>query len=147
MTKNATIEIRIGSIELTCNGDVDAAQLESVLQTLRRELPDLMRNGAGESTGMTAAQLLASSSARTFGDKAGVAAWWLEHYRGRREWRSGDIVDVLREAGEAVPANITDALNQKLRKGLFEVDDRRWKLSGEGRGWVKFHLLSSEDGE
>ena len=143
MTENATIEIRWGGIELTCG----ATQLESVLQTLRRELSDLIPNGAPEPPTVTAAALLASSAARTFGEKAGVAAWWLEHHQGRREWRSGDIVDVLREAGEAVPANITDALNQKLRKGLFEVEDRRWKLTGEGRGWVRFHLLPNEDGE
>ena len=96
---------------------------------------------SGAPQGPTAAELLGRSGARTFGEKAGVVAYWLEEHGGRNEWRSGDIVDVLKGAGEAVPANITDALNQKLRKGLFEVTDRRWRLTGEGRGWVKYSLL------
>jgi len=32
-----------------------------------------------------------------------------------------------------------------LKKGLFEVEDRRWKLTGEGRGWVKWKLLGGAE--
>ena len=131
----STVTIRIGGLELTCEPD----QVSQVLRGVKQELPDLM---AGESSeGPSARQLLDRSQARTFGEKAGVLAYWLETHRGRRDWRSGDIVDALRDCGESTPANITDALNQKLKKGLFEVEDRRWKLTGEGRGWVKYRLL------
>ena len=58
-----------------------------------------------------------------------------------------DIVDALTEAGEELPKNITDTLNQKRDKDLFEVNDRRWKLTDEGRGWVKYALLSKADVE
>ena len=85
--------------------------------------------------------LLAASSAKTYGDKAGVIAYWLEEHQGRPDWRTGDVLDAFEQAGESAPANLTDALNQKAKKGLFEVQDRRWKLTGEGRGWVKYSLL------
>src|SRR5690606_7672208 len=125
MPTGSEIEIRIGALTVTCRGEVDPEQLETVLQSLKHGLPELVRAAPERST-PTPAELLASSCAKTFGDKAGIAALWLEEHGGRQEWRSGDIVDVLREAGEAVPANITDTLNQKRDKGLFEVRDRRW---------------------
>ena len=144
MSEKSTIQIKIGAVEVTCQGGIDPDHLEDVLRGLKAQLPDLMQVAATAHT-TTAAELLASSQARTFGEKAGVIAWWLEEVRGRRDWRSGDVLDILREIGETMPANITDALNQKLKKGLFEVHDRRWKLTGEGRGWVKYRLLDHRD--
>jgi hypothetical protein len=138
------IGIRIGPVELTCRGDVDQEQLDGVLRSLRRQLPELMVQGEAPAV-PTARELLARSSARTHGDKAGVIAYWLETYGGRREWRSADIVDALSEAGEELPKNITDTLNQKRDKNLFDVRDRRWKLTDEGRGWVKYALLAKSD--
>ena len=140
------IEIRIGTVELTCRGDVDQDQLDGVLKSLRRQLPELMVEGESSAV-PTPRELLARSSAKTHGDKAGVIAFWLESHRGRTEWRSGDIVDALEEAGEEVPKNITDTLNQKRDKNLFDVHDRRWKLTDEGRGWVKYALLDKVDVE
>ena len=141
----ASIQIKIGALELTCHGPLDRDLLDGVLESLRSQLPELMAAGDKPGEYPSAAELLAQSDATTFGEKAGVAAWWLEEYRGRPSWRSGDIVDVLREAEEQVPANITDALNQKAKKGLFEVRDRRWRLTGEGRGWVKYRLLNLDE--
>ena len=138
MSNNTTIQVRLGSVEVTCN---DVEQFESVLRSIKAQLPELVRM-APTDDGPAIADVLAQSQARTFGEKAGVIAYWLEHHRGRTDWRSGDVLDALRDAGEATPANITDALNQKLKKGLFEVSDRRWKLTGEGRGWVKYRLLN-----
>jgi len=138
------IEIKIGPVAMTCRGDVDAAQLDGVLRALRRQLPELMATAAAPDA-PTSAELLARSSARTHGDKAGVVAYWLEAHGGRSEWRSGDVVDALAEAGEEPPKNITDTLNQKRDKGLFEVQDRRWRLTDEGRGWVKYGLLARAD--
>ncbi|MCA8978371.1 MAG: hypothetical protein KDC98_26820 [Planctomycetes bacterium] len=140
------IAIRIGAVELTCRGEVDQDQLDGILRSLRRQLPDLMAGGEAQAV-PTPRELLARSSARTHGDKAGVIAWWLEHHCGRSEWRSGDIVDALGDAGEELPKNITDTLNQKRDKNLFEVHDRRWKLTDEGRGWVKYALLDRSDVE
>lgn len=140
------IEIRIGPVELTCRGDVDAEQLEGVLRSLRRQLPELMAQDEPRELS-TPRELLARSSAKTHGDKAGVIAYWLETHCGRTEWRSGDIVDALGEAGEELPKNITDTLNQKRDKNLFDVHDRRWKLTDEGRGWVKYALLDKGDVE
>ena len=138
------IEIKIGSVALTCRGDVDAAQLDGVLQSLRRSLPELVgKDGAASVPGVE--DLLRRSSAKTHADKAGVVAYWLEAHCGRTEWRSGDIVDALSTVGEEAPRNITDTLNQKRDKGLFEVHDRRWKLTDEGRGWVKYALLDKGD--
>ena len=138
------IEIRIGSVALTCRGDVDQEQLDGVLQSLRRSLPELVRQD-GEAAAPGVAELLQRSSAKTHADKAGVVAHWLEAHCGRTEWRSGDIVDALASAGEEAPKNITDTLNQKRDKGLFAVHDRRWKLTDEGRGWVKYALLDRGD--
>lgn len=138
------IEIRIGPVGLTCRGDVDPEQLDSVLRSLRRQLPELMA-AQKIPDGPTAKELLARSSAKTHGDKAGIVAYWLETHCGRTEWRSADIVDALVEAGEELPKNITDTLNQKRDKNLFEVHDRRWKLTDEGRGWVKYALLDRGD--
>ena len=140
------IEIKIGPVELTCRGDVDTEQLDSVLSSLRRQLPELMANEERRDV-PTPRELLARSSAKTHGDKAGVIAWWLETHRGRTEWRSSDIVDALVEAGEEAPKTITDTLNQKKDKNLFDVHDRRWKLTDEGRGWVKYALLDKGDVE
>lgn len=138
------IEIRVGPVQLTCRGEVDQEQLEGVLRSLRRQLPELMAQGARPDV-PTPRELLARSSAKTHGDKAGVIAYWLETHCGRTEWRSSDIVDALTEAGEEVPKNITDTLNQKRDKNLFDVHDRRWKLTDEGRGWVKYALLEKGD--
>ena len=138
------IEIKIGPVALTCRGDVDAAQLDGVLQSLRRSLPELVgKDGAASVPGVE--DLLRRSSAKTHADKAGVVAYWLEAHCGRTEWRSGDIVDALAAVGEDAPRNITDTLNQKRDKGLFVVHDRRWKLTDEGRGWVKYALLDKGD--
>ena len=138
------IEIKIGTVELTCRGDVDPDQLDGVLRSLRRSLPELMAEPeASSAPGLE--ELLRRSSAKTHADKAGVVAYWLEAHCGRTEWRSGDIVDALGEAGEDPPKNITDTLNQKRDKGLFAVHDRRWKLTDEGRGWVKYALLDRGD--
>ena len=82
------IEIRIGPVELTCRGGVDQEQLDGVLRSLRRQLPELMAQGEQPEV-PTARELLSRSSARTHGDKAGVVAYWLETFGGRREWRSG----------------------------------------------------------
>ena len=146
MTSSGEIEIRIGAVEVKCRGDVDAEQLDDVLGCLRRQLPELMSEQQPTAQ-PTARELLERSSARTHGDKAGVIAYWLETWRGRSEWRSGDIADALTEAGEEVPKNITDTLNQKRDKNLFDVHDRRWRLTDEGRGWVKYALLAKSDVE
>jgi hypothetical protein len=143
---SSEIQIRIGPVELTCRGEVDQEQLDGVLRSLRRQLPELMARGATP-TVPTPRDLLARSSAKTHGDKAGVVAYWLETSCGRTEWRSSDIVDALSEAGEDLPRNITDTLNQKRDKNLFDVHDRRWKLTDEGRGWVKYALLAKSDVE
>ncbi|MFK7739967.1 MAG: hypothetical protein AB8H80_06550 [Planctomycetota bacterium] len=138
------IQIRIGTVELVCRGDVDQEQLDSVLRSLRRELPELM--APSDQPDVTSVRdLLSRSSAKTHGDKAGVVAYWLETACGRTEWRSGDILDALTEADEELPKNITDTLNQKRDKNLFDVHDRRWKLTDEGRGWVKYALLDKGD--
>ena len=144
MTSNREIEIKIGAVALTCRGDVDTEQLDGVLRSLRRQLPELMAQGE-PADAPSPGELLERSSAKTHGDKAGVLAWWLETHSGRSEWRSSDIVDALVEAGEEAPKNITDVLNQKRDKGLFDVRDRRWKLTDEGRGWVKYGLLDKAD--
>ena len=39
---SSEIEIKIGPVELTCRGDVDPDQLDGVLRSLRRSLPELM---------------------------------------------------------------------------------------------------------
>ncbi|MCK5942030.1 MAG: hypothetical protein KAI24_08690 [Planctomycetes bacterium] len=140
------IEIKIGAVALTCRGELAAEQLDSVLRSLRRELPELMAQEQRQD-GPSVGELLQRSSAKTHADKAGVVAFWLESHCGRSEWRSSDITDALAEAGEELPKNITDALNQKRDKGLFEVHDRRWKLTDEGRGWVKYGLLDKADHE
>ncbi|MCR9245086.1 MAG: hypothetical protein NXI31_08635 [bacterium] len=125
MATTPEIEIRIGPVEVTCRGDVDREQLDGVLQSLRSQLPELMapRDAADQPSPR---ELLARSSAKTHGDKAGVIAFWLETHCGRSEWRSSDIVDALSEAGEELPKNITDTLNQKRDKNLLEVHDRRF---------------------
>ena len=139
------IEIKIGPVALTCRGDVNAAQLDGVLQSLRRSLPELVSPDGVVGSAPGVQELLRRSSAKTHADKAGVVAYWLEAHCGRTEWRSGDIVDALAAVGEDAPRNITDTLNQKRDKGLFVVHDRRWKLTDEGRGWVKYALLDKGD--
>jgi len=151
MSKNV-IEIKIGDVEVRCSSEGNDAEstLEGVLRALKRHVPEqLASNGSESGNGREAPpspeHLLRMSSASTFGEKAGIVAFWLQHHGGRSRWRSGEIVEVLRDAGEAVPTNITDALNQKLKKGLFEVKDRMWCLTGEGIGWVRYSLLTPED--
>ena len=140
----STLEIRIGEVEVRLSGEEAGLpeQLDAVLSTLRRHLPERLL-GEPDPTAVeppSAAELLARSNAQTFGDKAGVIAYWLQRHGGRARWRSGEIVEVLKEAGEATPTNITDALNYKVRKGLFEVKDRMWELTERGVGWVEYGL-------
>ena len=138
MSDATTIRIQ-GGIELEVPIGASDAHVRTILRALRAELPGLLGENAEARPEL--GELLERGHARSFGDRAGIVAFWLETHCGRSDWRSGDIVDALRDAGEEVPKNITDALNQKRDKGLFEVEDRRWKLSGEGRGWVKYSLL------
>ena len=138
-----TIEIKIGVLELRCRGEGDwpQQQLGFVIETIRDRLPELLPGVVEPEEELpTAVELLARSSARTFGEKAGVIAYWLQKYGGRSRWRSGEIVEVLRDMDEAAPTNITDALNQKLKKELFSVKDRMWQLTERGIGWVEFGL-------
>jgi len=145
------IELKIGDLELRCRGadDWPQTQLEQALLTVKRCLPEAVVAGEPQQASKRqvprAEELLEISSARTFGDKAGVVAFWLQTHGGRSRWRSGEIVDVLREAGEAVPSNITDALNHKRQKGLFETKDRMWWLTDQGVGWVRYALLNEKD--
>lgn len=137
------MRIKVGPVEVTCGEDISAESLANVLEAVRQRLGDLIAADPAEPISL--ARMLRESHAQTFGEKAGVVAYWLEESQGRPDWRSGDVVQALEDASETVPANITDALNQKLKKGLFEVRDRRWKLTGEGRGWVKYSLLNHRD--
>ena len=89
MSELSTIKIKIGAVELTCRGPVDREQLEEVLSSIKTQLPELVSPQSGAPQGPTAAELLGRSGARTFGEKAGVVAYWLEEHGGRNEWRSG----------------------------------------------------------
>lgn len=143
MSTTSEIRIRVGEVEVSCPDDVDPARLEAVFRSIAVAFPKAVLPDAAEAEVEvpTIRDFLRGSSAKTHGEKAGVVAYWLEEHQKRSEWRTGDILDALEEAGEPQPANLTDALNQKAKKGLFEVNDRRWKLTGEGRGWVKYSLL------
>lgn len=140
------IRITIGGVEVACPPDVEPERLTAVLRSLREALPEsLVREGEAASRDEpTLRDFLARSHAKTFGDKACVIAFWLEKYGGRSDWRTGDVLDAFDEAGEAPPANLTDALTQKAKKGVVVVEDRRWKLTDEGRGWVRLSLLPNE---
>lgn len=146
MSTTSEIRIRIGDVEVACPEGVDPKHLEGVLRSIGDALPAvILGRGGNADEPPTLRELLESSSAKTYGDKAGVIAYWLEVHQKRPDWRTGDVLDAFEEAGEAQPANLTDALSQKAKKGLFEVADRRWKLTGEGRGWVKYSLLPREN--
>ena len=147
MSENAVVEIKIGSVEVRFSGPVPRERIDDVLQSVRAQLPELLREDTPAGRAIGLGPLLDGSDARTFGEKAGVVAYWLEETKGRANWRSADIVDALREIGEDVPKNITDALNQKLKKNLFEVHDRRWCLSEDGRAWVRWRLLGRDASE
>ncbi len=140
MSSATEFRIKIGEVEVECPSDVDPERLEAILRSIHAALPRALAPTA-QSSDTSLADLLAASSAKTYGDKAGVIAYWLEEHEKRSDWRTGDVLDAFERVGESPPANLTDALNQKAKKGLFEVQDRRWKLTGEGRGWVKYSLL------
>ncbi|MCB9917463.1 MAG: hypothetical protein H6832_03580 [Planctomycetes bacterium] len=140
MNATAEIRIKIGEVEVSCPPDVEPERLEAVLRSIGAAFPRALAPTV-QKRDTSLEDLLAASSAKTYGDKAGVIAYWLEEHQGRPDWRTGDVLDAFEQAGESPPANLTDALNQKAKKGLFEVQDRRWKLTGEGRGWVKYSLL------
>lgn len=143
-----SIRITVGGVELECPPDVDPEHLTAVLRSVREALPAELLHAAASEPGArepSLADFVAHSHAKTFGDKACVIAFWLESYGGRADWRTGDILAAFDEAGETRPVNLTDALNQKARKGVCVVEDRRWKLTEEGRGWVRLSLLPNDE--
>ncbi len=137
----ATIRFHKNQVEVSVPTGFDRGQLEALLGAVRAQWGDLLQEFEPEKPVPTAKSLLERSSARTYGEKAGVVALWLQEYKGWSRWRSGDIVEILEQAGESAPANITDTLNQKARKKLFAVDNRRWRLTERGEAWVRFQLL------
>ena len=138
---NSTIQLKIGQVELTCDAAVDPEQLGALLGALKQHVPACLETAEPEPEPPSLRELLQRSDAQTHGEKAGVVAYWLQEIRGRKTWRTGDIADALRDAGESEPANLTDTLNQKARKDLFRVQDRRWSLTEQGVGWVRYGLL------
>lgn len=141
------IKIRIGGVEIECSGDSSEVRrtLSEALDVLKEKLPERFGSEGGSSTqAPTVSDLLQRARARSFGDKAIVVAWWLQEHGGRPRWRTGDIVEELEKAGEPLPSNMTDALNYKAKKGLFEVRDRLWELTDKGRGWFE-SLVEMED--
>lgn len=141
------IKIRIGGVEIECSGDSPEVRrtLSEALDVLKEKLPERFGSDGGASPQPpTVSDLLQRARARSFGDKAIVVAWWLQEHGGRPRWRTGDIVEELEKAGEPLPSNMTDALNYKAKKGLFEVRDRLWELTDKGRGWFE-SLVEMED--
>lgn len=142
------IRIRIGDVEIECQGGAAEVRrtLAEAIDVLKEKLPERMGvGGAARPAPPTVSELLQRSRARSFGDKAIVVAWWLQEHGGRPRWRTGDIVEELEKAGEQLPSNMTDALNYKARKGLFEVEDRMWELTDRGKGWFE-SLVDLDDG-
>lgn len=133
------IKVRIGDVEIECTGRGDELRenLARAISVLKETLPERLGAGASKNSTPTVKDLLARSRARSFGDKAIVIAWWLEEHGGRRRWRTGDVVEQLEKAGEPLPSNMTDALSYKEKQGLFEVENRLWKLTEKGRGWFE----------
>lgn len=144
-----TIEFRLGQIEIRCSGEPEWVG-KSALEVLRSIHEFAPRNfqPAGAAKAEPIAELLARARTETFGEQAGVVAYWLQEYGGRAKWRSGEIVSELQKLGHKVPTNITDALNHKLRRGYFATKDRMWELTPAGRSWVLYDLLGeTEDAE
>ena len=142
------IEFRVGQVEIRCCGDSEwvSRQACTMLRSLQEIVPEQIRGGATVKAERLS-EMLVRSRAGTFGEKAGVIAWWLQEQGGRARWRSGEIVKELEKLGERIPTNITDALNHKLRRGYFATDDRMWELTPAGRSWVLFDLLGEKEPE
>lgn len=144
-TNESTIRITAGDIQIESTGTAESHgdRMREALRALRETLPELTA-GEPERTA-TVRQLLDRSVARSYGEKAGVVAYWLQTHGGRKEWRSREIVEQLVEAGEPEPSNITEALNAEKKKGLFESKDRLWRLTERGLGWVEYGLGVCQD--
>ncbi len=148
-TGSNVIEFRVGQVEIRCSGEAEwvSRQAGAVLRSLQEIAPEQMRGADEAVRAASVGDLLARSHAETFGDKAGVIAYWLQEQGGRARWRSGEIVKELEKLGERIPTNITDALQHKVRRGYFVTNDRMWELTPAGRSWVLFDLLGEREPE
>jgi hypothetical protein len=140
-----TVEFRVGQVEIRCTGDESFVARQT--QEVFRHLKTLVPGTAGDPVRapVSVQDLLQRAQLKTFGDRAGVVAYWLQENGGRARWRSGEIVQELERIGEKIPTNITDALKHKERRGYFETKDRMWHLTPAGRSWVLYDLLGEEE--
>jgi hypothetical protein len=88
-----TIEFKVGKVEIRCSGESGwvSEQVQEVLRSLREMAPDSFGSAAAPKP-ESVAELLARSRVKTFGEQAGVIAFWLQEFGGRSRWRSGEIV-------------------------------------------------------
>ncbi len=83
-------------------------------------------------------QFLRSLSMKTAVDKVLAAGYYLEKHEDRQNYTAADIRQALREGKSQPPANINDAINKNIRKGLMMT-------AGDKEGNICFVLTS--DGE
>jgi hypothetical protein len=74
-------------------------------------------------------QLLKMAKPRSDIDRALLGLYYLEKYRNAQNATAAEIRDAIKEARVPPPANINDAVNKNIRKGLvMNAGDRENKM-------------------
>jgi len=87
-------------------------------------------------------EFLAAKRPMTDLERTVMVAYYLEHFAQISPYNINDLKDAFRQAREPLPANINDAVNKNIQKGLMmEAGERKeghksWVLTGTGESFV-----------
>jgi hypothetical protein len=134
---NITMRVRVGESELEITGPADFVE-KKIAEFVKRPPPAITPPASPpiaaihqrSSKPLSPAQFFKSCSPRTDTARALVAAYFLEKQRNAENSTSSEIRDLIRQAKVPPPTNVSESINQNIRKGyLMTAGDRGNKMA------------------
>lgn len=91
-----------------------------------------------KSRGQSVAEFIRATSPASVVEKTLVIGYFLEHFEGVNPFNARDVESAFRRAKEPPPANVNEAINKNIRKGLvMEAAEKKdglkaWMLTNSG---------------
>jgi hypothetical protein len=144
------MRVRIGDAEVEVTGPTEFVKAEIKQFMQRSPLAHAQETGKTSPAATvpqqgkpkSPAQFFKMSSPRSDVERTLAGAYFLEKYRNVPNSSASEIRDVIKEAKVPPPANVNDAINRNIRKGLMmSAGDRESKmvfvLTSDGEGAVE----------
>jgi hypothetical protein len=134
---DVTMRVRVGDAEFEVTGPQSFVkkEIKEFLERTHGGPPQVpQQTGTSPSTSEKAKakslnQLLKTANPKSDIDRTLVAAFYLERFRDYQNATAAEIRDAIKEARVPPPANVSDAINKNIRKGLMmNAGERENKL-------------------